>query len=109
MLAQAWLLETLAVIGLGRWVKRKQDLELVYGLGPRAPRHIPVLDRFTLRLAGNPSSTAKFASERLVKMIRGFVNTKSFEHLVVALLNKQSKLHRFAKQPPTTDARFYIS
>lgn len=108
MIAAAWFAETVALIGLGRWAKRKQELDMVYGSGPRAPRQLPILDRSAQRLAGNPSKTVKWTADRVVKMVRGFVNTKLFEHMVVALLNRESRLHKFAKQPPVTDGRFIL-
>lgn len=108
MIAEAWILESLAIIGIGRWAKRKQELDMVYGSGPQSARRLPVVDRYARRLAGNPSKTVTWTAARLVKMIRGMVNTKAFEHLVEALLNKQSKLHRFAKRPPVTDGRFVL-
>lgn len=62
--------------------------------GPRRPRTIPIIDAQAKRLAGNPSKLEKAVSKRIVRAVRAIVNTQSFEHVVVALTNKRSKIRK---------------
>jgi hypothetical protein len=61
----------------------------------RWERHckIPIVNWFLKRQAGKPTGTVERTRNKyLVKGIRSFTQTETFEHLVAAALNSRSKL-----------------
>lgn len=65
-------------------------------------RKIPIVNWFLKRQAGKPAGTMERTRNKyLVKGIRSFTQTETFEHLVGAFLNSCSKLKFRTKSKPS--------
>jgi hypothetical protein len=77
---------------LRMWLMRKRRDILLFG--KRQPKAIPVLDDQLKKIAGKPNKAQRLASTGVVKGARAFVQTRAFEHLVQAVVNHKSRLHK---------------
>jgi hypothetical protein len=85
-----WLLTSLSFEG-GVWstllFRRRRDPRRIKDVLIRgrmaSTTHLPIVDEQLRRQAGDATKLQAFAARNAVKMIRGFMNFKAFEHLVL--------------------------
>lgn len=93
----AWLaylsLQSLAFTAYISRRHRQSEVETILLFGVNRHKPIPVLDRKLAPRVGQLTKFQDWKARKSVSLIRKFVNTAAFEHLVRAKFNPKSDLH----------------
>jgi hypothetical protein len=83
------------LLGLTFWkAKDRAETQAALGKWKLDGEPVPIFDQYMARMAGTLPEKERKRADMVIKGLRGFVNLKAFEHVVVGAMNPNSELRR---------------